>query len=53
MKFEEAMLELDVDDSSSDESEEDKNSSDSEEESLSSQIDMLLDFTYKDILGRN
>jgi len=53
MKFEEAMLDLDIEDSSSDESEGDKNSSDSEEESLSSQIDMLLDFTYKDIPGRN
>jgi hypothetical protein len=52
MKFEEAMLELDIEDSSSDESEEDKNSDESEEESLSSQIDMLLDFTYKDIPER-
>lgn len=51
MKFEEAMLELDVEDSSSSESEE--NSDESEEESLSSQIDMLLDFTYKDIPERS
>jgi hypothetical protein len=51
MKFEEAMLEVDM---SSDESEdgEDEQSGD-EVDKLGDQLDMLLDFTYKDIPEKN
>jgi hypothetical protein len=48
MKFEEAMIELDAEDSS----EESSDDEESEGEKLAEQLDMLLNFTFKDIPER-
>ena len=48
IKFEEAMLEIESE-SSSEESDSNNESEDSEAEELAEQIDMLLQFTFKNI----
>ena len=49
IKFEEAMLEIEDESSGSSESDSDIESEDSEAEELAEQIDMLLQFTFKNI----